>query len=240
MSLNSKPKLIWICLLIFAFAPAAFSQKTPARVRQRKEVIEAYRVCNRFQNLLAENLDFDRAFEATFARNASRRREIAITEGEFDRDKLSNVDTATVVDAFKSRMQLLFLVMPLFSPNSGEEEATFFPPKIKAALIRKPPEAANEFASYAVQSKRDVSDFRAHLDQLAQRYPNVAERIRKFKASLAQKIEPPAYAVKPLTAYSRGRVLGLREPYYRIEDYAVIREGGEMRIIGIRFFSRLF
>lgn len=131
-------------------------------------------------------------------------------------------------------------MMPLFSPNSGEEEATFFPPKFKETLSRKAPESANEFASYAAQLRKDVASFRAHVDQLAQRYPNVAERIRDFKANLAKKLEPPAHAVKPLTAYSRGHVLGLKEPYYQIGDFAVIREGREMRIIGIRFFSRLF
>ena len=236
MSLYTNHKWIWCCVLIFACAPAVFGQKS---VRQRKEVIEAIRVCNQFQTLLAENLDFDRAFEATFARNAARRREIAITEGEFDRDNVTNVDTAMLVDAFKSRMQLLFLMMPLFSPDSGEEEATFFPPKFKDALKREP-ETASEFASYAAQLKRDVADFRTHLEQLAQRNPNVAERIREFKSGLEKKIEPPAQQVKPLTTYSRGRVLGLKEPYYQIGDYAVIREGTQMRIIGIRFFSRLF
>ena len=237
MSLYSSKRFICACLVVLSCASAALSQ---ARVRQRKEVIEAYRVCNRFQTRLAENLDFDRAFEATFTKNPSRRLEIAITEGEFDRDDLTSVDDATVIDAFKSRMQLLYLMMPLFSPNSGEEEATFFPPKLKPILNRQPPESANEFASYAAQLKRDVADFRAHLDQLAQRYPNVAERIRDFKATLAKKIEPPTHAVKPLTAYSRGRVLGLKEEYYQIGDYAVIREGREMRIIGVRFFTRLF
>jgi hypothetical protein len=213
---------------------------TAQRNSQPKRVIAAYRVCQRFQRVMAENLDFDHAFEATFARNPARRREIAITEGEFDRDALANVDTATLVDAFKSRMQLLFLMMPLFSPNSDEEEATFFPPKFKEMLKGEPPKATSEFASYAAQLKRDVAEFRAHLDQLAQRYPNVAERIRDFKRDLGKKIEPPATAVKPLTAYSRGRVLGLKEKYYQIGDYAVIREGRDMRIIGIRFFSRLF
>lgn len=237
MSLYSTEKLILSCVLFLAFAPAVFGQKS---VRQRKDVTEAFRVCNQFQTLLAESLDFDRAFEATFVRNAARRREIAITEGEFDRDKLTNVDTATLVDAFKSRMQLLFLMMPLFSPNSGEEEATFFPPKFKDALGRQPPENASEFASYAGQLKRDVADFRTHVDQLAQRNPNVAERIREFKRSLEKRIEPPNQPVRPLTAYSRGRVLGLKEQYYQIGDYAVIREGAQMRIIGIRFFSRLF
>jgi hypothetical protein len=137
-------------------------------------------------------------------------------------------------------MQLLYLSVPLFSPNSGEEEATFFPPKFKEMLKREPPAAASEFASYASQLKRDVADFRAHIDQLAQRSPSVAERIREFKRDFGKKIEPPAQPVKPLTAYSRGRVLGLKEQYYQIGDYAVIREGTQMRIIGIRFFSRLF
>jgi len=237
MSLYSTRKLICAWLILFSCASLGFSQ---ARGRQRQEVIEAYRVCNRFKTLLAEDLDFDRAFEATFARNAARRREIAITEGEFDRDNLASVDTVTLVDAFKSRMQLLFLMMPLFSPESDEVAATFFPPKFKEALKREPPAAASEFASYAAQLKRDVAEFRSHLDQLAQRYPNVAERIREFKRDFAKRVEPPAQQVKPLTAYSRGRVLGLKEEYYQIGEFAVIREGREMRIIGIRFFTRLF
>jgi hypothetical protein len=203
-------------------------------------VIEAYRVCNRFKALLAENLDFDRAFEATFVRNAARRREIAITEGEFHGDNLASVDTATLVDAFKSRMEFLFLTMPLFSPETDELAATYFPPKFKEALKREPPEAASEFAAYAAQLKRDVAEFRAHLDELAQKYPNVAERISEFKRDFGKRIEPSSQPVKPLTAYSRGHVLGLKEEYYQIGEYAVIREGREMRIIGIRFFSRLF
>jgi hypothetical protein len=233
----SHSKMIWCYVLVFAFAPAAFSQKN---VRQRKEVIEAYGVCNRFKTLMAEHLDFDHAFKATFARNADRRREIAITEGEFDGDALAGVDTATLVDAFKSRMQLLFLMMPLFNPNNSADEATFFPPRFKELLKRQPPAAASEFVSYAAQLRRDVGEFRAHLDQLAQRYPNVAERIREFKRDFGKRMETPAQPVKPLTAYSRGRVLGLKEEYYQIGEYAVIREGAQMRIIGIRFFFRLF
>ena len=227
-------------MVLFAFAPAAFSQRSSAKARQRKEVIDAYRVCNQFQHLLAENLDFDRAFDATFTRNTSRRRAIAITEGEFDGDVLASVDDASLIDAFKSRMQLLFLMMPLFSPDTDEEAAIFFPPKFKATLDRKPPEAASEFASYARQLRRDVADFRAHVDQLAQRYLQVAKRIEDFKRDLAKTISPPAHSVKPLTGYIRGQVLGPKQEYYQIEDYAVIREGREMKIIGIRFFSKLF
>ena len=237
MSLYSTTKFICAVLIVCSCVGAGFGQ---TRARQRKDVIEAVRVCNRFKTLFAENLDFDRAFEATFVRNAARRREIAITEGEFNGDNLASVDTATLVDAFKGRMEMLFLTMPLFSPETDEMAATFFPPKFKEALKREPPEAVSEFAAYAAQLKRDVAEFRAHLDQLAQRYPSVAERIRDFKRDFGKPIEPPAQPVKPLIAYSRGHVLGLKEEYYQIGEYSVIREGREMRIIGIRFFTRLF
>jgi CRISPR/Cas system CSM-associated protein Csm2 small subunit len=93
---------------------------------------------------------------------------------------------------------------------------------------------------YAQQLKRDIVDLRAHLDQLTEQYPNVAERIREFKRDLAKKIELPTHTVEPLTAYSRGRVLGIKEEYYQVGNCVVIREGSQMRIIGIRFFTRLF
>jgi len=226
--------------IILVYATAALGQKSARPTRQPREVVEAYRVCERFQTLLAEDLDFNRAYEATFTKNVSRRREIAITEGEFGAGDLASVDDATLIDAFKSRMQILYLMLPLASPENEEVEALFFPPKIKTILDRKAPETADQFPSYALQLKQDATDFRAHLNQLAERYPRVAERIRKFKSDLSQKSAPPDHVVKPLTAYSRGRVLGLKDEYYQIGDYAVIREGNEMKIIGIRFFSRLF
>ena len=226
-----------ICILItFASVQAALGQ----RVRQPRDVVEAYRVCQQFQRLMADTLDFDHAFEATFTRNAARRREIAITEGEFGDLDFSRIGNATLIDAFKSRMQIFYLTLPLASPNDKEEEALFFPPAMKAIFGLKPPSAAEEFPGYAVQLKRDATEFRAHLNQLASRYPAVGQRISRFKNDLAKKIELPEHVVKPLTAYSRGKVLGLREEYYQIGDYAVIREGREMKIIGIRFFSRLF
>ena len=226
-----------LCILItFMSIQNVLSQ----RVRQSREVMEAHRVCQQFQTLMAADLDFDRAFEATFTKSASRRREIAITEGEFGGLDLSHVDNATLIDAFKSRMQIFYLMLPLVSPNNKEEEELFFPPAIKAIFERKPPPAAEEFSAYAIQLKRDAVELRAHLNQLASRYPRVAERIREFKRDLSKRIELPQHKVQPLTAYSKGRVLGLREEYYQIGDYAVIREGREMRIIGIRFFSRLF
>jgi hypothetical protein len=217
-----------------------FAQSSAQRVRQPREVVEAYRVCQRFQDLMAKDLDFDRAFEATFTKDAKRRREIAITEGEFGNIDLSSVDDAALVDAFKARMQIFYLMLTLVSPNNKGEEDLFFPPAIKAIVERKPPQAPDEFRSYAVQLKGDAKRFRTHLNELASRDPAVAERIRKFKKELSKKITPPSHIVKPLTAYSRGRVLGLDEKYYQIGEYAVIREGRAMRIIGIRFFSRLF
>ena len=210
------------------------------RVRQSREVIEAYRVCQRYQTLMAENLDFDRAFEATFTKNASRRREIAITEGEFGDVELAKVDDATLLKAFKARMQILYLMLPLASPDSNEEEALFFPPEIKAIFQRKPPPGPEEFPEYAQQLQRDATRFRTHLNELAARYPRVAERVRKFKLDLSKLPELPASKVEPLTSYRKGHVLGPNEKYYQIGDYAVIREGSQMKIIGVRFFSRLF
>jgi len=210
------------------------------RARQPREVIDAYRVWQQFQTLMAENLDFDRAFEATFTKDASRRREIAITEGEFGDVDLAKIDDATLIKAFKARMQILYLMLPLASPDSNEEETLFFPPEIKAIFERKPPPAATEFPAYAQQVEHDATNFRTHLNQLASRYPRVAERVRKFKLDLSKTPKLPASRVQPLTSYSKGHVLGPDEKYYQIGDYAVIREGKQMKIIGIRFFSRLF
>jgi hypothetical protein len=213
---------------------------TAQRVRQPREVIEAYRVCQRFQTLMAENLDFDRAFEATFTKDTSRRREIAIAEGEFGDVDLAKIDDATLIKAFKARMQILYLMLPLASPDSNEEEVLFFPSQIKAIFERKPPPAATEFPAYAQQLEHDATNFRTHLNQLASRNPRVAERVRKFKLDLSKTPKLSASKVQPLTSYSKGHVLEPDEKYYQIGDYAVIREGKQMKIIGIRFFSRLF
>ena len=223
-------------LITFAGVQNVLSQ----RMRQPRDVVEAYRVCQQFQRLMADTLDFNHAFEATFTRNAARRREIAIAEGEFGDLDFSRVDNATLIDAFKSRMQILYLMLPLASPDDKEEEELFFPPAMEAIFERKPPRAVEDFAAYADQLKRDATEFRAHLNQLASQYPAVSKRITQFKNDLSKKIELPQHVIKPLTAYSKGRVLGVHEEYYQIGDYAVIREGREMRIIGIRFFSRLF
>jgi len=219
-------------------AQSFFAQPAAQRVRQPREVVEAYRVCERFQELMAEDLDFDRAFEATFTKNAKRRREVAITEGEFGNIDFSSVDDASLIDAFKARMQIFYLMLAMVSSENKSELELLFPPK--AFSEQKPSQAPAEFRSYAEQLKSEAKTLRANFNQLASRNPAVAESIRKFKMELTKKITPPSHVVKALTAYSRGQVLGLNEKYYQIGDYAVIREGREMRIIGIRFFSRLF
>jgi hypothetical protein len=189
----------------------------PQQVQQPREVVEAYEVCQRFQTLIVQDLDFDRAFEATFTKSPTRRREIAIAEGEFGNVDTARVDDALLIDAFKSRMQIFYIMMPLMSPEDKREEALFFPLRIKNVFNRKPPRAASRFRAYSLQLKRDAASCRAHLERLAKDHPFVAERIRKFKEeALSEKFEPPADVVKPLTAYSRGRVLGLDEPYTRL------------------------
>ena len=230
-------KLLWTFLFVLASAATAFSQTTPKTGQQPKEVIDAYRVCERFENILSEDLDFGRAFEATFATDEARRREIAIAEGEFDRDVFASVDTATLVDAFKNRTQILIAMLTLIAPDTLVDRAELFPLKVQEILDRKPPETAKTFPAYALQLKRDAAELRAHVDQLVQRYPRFADNVSEFKTSLSKKMELPAYVVKPLTSYSKGRVLGPKEEYYQVGSYAVIREGAEMKIIGIRFFK---
>jgi hypothetical protein len=137
-------------------------------------------------------------------------------------------------------MQIFFLMLPLLSPKNDQEEQQFFPPALKAIIERKAPATAEEFPSFAKQLERDAADFRAHVDQLAAKDQSIAERVRSFKEDLAKPLEIPTHIIKPLTAYSRGTVLPLNHKYYQIDSYAVIRERGQMKIIGIRFFSRLF
>jgi hypothetical protein len=228
-----------LALLIFSGQETAMAQSSQP-VQQPREVVKAYAVVHRFQSMMAESMDFDSAFEATFTKSARRRREIAIVEGEFGEVDVSRVNSASLVSAFKSRTQIYFLTLSLMGAADEEERELLFPPEIKEIIDRKPSRSAREFPAFAAQLKRDAEYFRSHVERLSKEHPSVAERIKKFKEEALKEIEPPDRVVEPLTAYSRGRVLGLKEPYYRVGDYAVIRENGEMRIVGIRFFSRLF
>jgi hypothetical protein len=234
--------MIKICFLLMLLSVTAMGQSTPKRVKQPREVVEAYRVCSEFQRLLVENLEFERAFEATFTKDPARRRAIAIAESELGDIDLTQVDDATLVGIYTDQVQLFFLMLPLVGVKDEIERAVLFPPPIEAIFDRQKrrPKDLKEVQTYAGQLKHDVNGFRTHINQLAAKYPSVAEEIRKYKQDLSAKLEPPDSVVRPLTAYSRGRVLDLKEEYYQIGDYAVIREGGQMRIIGIRFFSKLF
>ena len=237
---NLKKKLLKSALLplfIVALVAVLATSAAAQRVRQPREVIAAYRVCNEFQRLLAPDLDFDRAFEATFTRDPKRRRAIAIAEGEFGTADLSKIDDATLIEAYKSRTQLLILLLPLL----GVENDRTAPPKINEIFDRGNPRTTEEFLSFTIQLKQDVATLRAHLKELVERNPVFAESFRSFKAGLAKPLEVPTnYVVKPITYYSKGRVLRDNEPYYQIADYAVIRERGEMKLIGIRFFKLPF
>jgi geranylgeranyl reductase family protein len=237
---NLKKKLLKSALLpLFVVALfAAFTANVMARrVRQPREVIAAYRVCNEFQRLLAPDLDFSRAFEATFTKDPKRRREIAIADGEFGEADVSKIDDATLIEAYKNRMQMLVLLLPLI----GVEDEQTAPPEINAIFDRGNPRTTEEFLLFTTQLKQDLATLRAHLKELAERNPAFAENLRKYKADLAKPLEIPTnYVVKPITYYSKGRVLRNNEPYYQIADYAVIREGGEMKLIGLQFFRLRF
>jgi len=237
---NLKKKLLKSALLpLFIVALfAAFTANVMARrVRQPREVIAAYRVCNEFQRLLAPDLDFSRAFEATFTKDPKRRREIAIADGEFGEADVSKIDDATLIEAYKNRMQMLVLLLPLI----GVEDEQTAPPEINAIFDRGNPRTTEEFLLFTTQLKQDLATLRAHLKELAERNPAFAENLRKYKADLAKPLEIPTnYVVKPITYYSKGRVLRNNEPYYQIADYAVIREGGEMKLIGLQFFRLRF
>lgn len=236
-----------ICLLlgfVFAAFAGAYGQSAPKHVKQPLEVAEAYRVCSEFQRLFAEDLDFGRAFEATFTKDPARRRAIAIAESELGSEiDFTQIDDATLISIYKDQVQLLYLLLLMAGTADEIGRSAILPPSIEAVFdrVRARPRNAKEVQAYAVQLRRDAIDVRAHLDQLVARYEPFAFVVKKFKENLTKELKPPeGYVVKPLTSYSKGRVLDFKEEYYQIDDYAVIRENGAMRIIGIRFFSRLF
>jgi len=230
-----------VALVLHVLLTIVVGQDKTQSVKQPTEVVEAYRVCEQFQRVLSQNLDFNSAFEATFTTNKARQRAIAIKDGEFGELELANIDDQTLINAYKSRMQLLYLMFPLASPGDNEE-AIFFPPHIKAMFTRKGPGTAAEFAAFASQIDKDTKEFRSHLDNLAAKYPSVAERIRKFKSDLITgDFQPPkSRVVEPLKYDEGGTVLSKNESYYQIEGFTVVREGGEMKIAGIKFFTRMF
>lgn len=230
-------KSFFIALLLLMF-----SYQTRAQVKQAREVIEAYAVCNQFQQIMSKDLNFSDAFEATFAKDEKRRREIALRDGEFGGEDLSSVDTATLVGAYKNQMQLFYLMLPLASPADYEEERLFFPSTIKEIFKRDRPESAKDFQAFAAQLEKDVVTFRSHLNDLSARNPRVAQRVENFKHdALTGKVVPPkTRRVTPERGGSTGRAVWENEPYYQLESYTVVREGTQMKIVAIRFFTKLF
>ena len=226
-----RPLLFVMAGLLFLMS--AQSQARGQRVKQPQEVIDAYRVCNQFNQVVAEDLNFDRAFEAAFVKDPKRRRAIALAEGAFGDADLSSVDDATLISAYKSHMQIAFLIFLVLDPDEKKP-----PARLEPIFDRRLPESAAEFPAFAQQLKRNAADLRAYIDEQAARDPNAAERVRELKTNLSKPINvPTSYLVKPITHYSRGRVLDPKEEYYQIDSYYVIREGSEMKIIGMRFFT---
>jgi hypothetical protein len=215
--------------------------KESALATQSRDVIEAYRVCQSFERLIAKNLDFAEAYDATFVVDKARRRAIAIADGEFGDLDFAKIDDEALIKAYKLRMQIFYLMLPLASPRDAQEPV-FFPPVIRAILERKAPTDTREFAAYVLQLERDAKRIRGHLDRLATDDPKVAERIDKFKSeALTARIEPPSdHQVEPSLGYIAAGVLGKNEAHYEINNYLVASEQGKMRIIGLRFFNRMF
>jgi hypothetical protein len=235
-------KCLAICLCFVALVSVLGQRRSkPAKpaVKQPREVVEAYAVCSEFQRLLSQDLDFDRAFEATFTKDPARRRELAIADSELGAADLSQVDDATLIGIYKDQTQALLLMLPLL--YSDEDKAVLFPPALDAMFDRlKATRDAQGIHAYAAQLKRDVAEFRAHVEKLTGSNAAVAEGFRQFKEHLAKPLTPPNRVVKPLTAYSKGKVLPLDAEYYQVDDYAVIREAGQMKIVGAVFFKVRF
>lgn len=237
-----KPLAICLCLVAVVNVLGQTRSK-PAKhqppVKQSREVVEAYAVCSEFQRLLAENLDFDRAFEATFTKDPTRRRELAIADSEVGSVDLSQVDDATLIGIYKDQTQILLLMLPLM--YSDEDKPVLFPPPVDGIFERlKATREAKDLRAYAAQLKQDVAEFRAHAEKLVASNPSVAAGVREFKEHLSKPLQPPNRVVKPTTGYSKGRVLPVGAKYYQVDDYAVIREAGQMRIVGAVFFRVRF
>lgn len=229
--------IVAICVCLLPVSDL-WAQSPSRPVKQPRDVVEAYQVCAEFRRLLAEDFDFDRAFEATFTKNPARRREIAITEAELDREVVAQLDDVTLTGVYKDRTQFLILLLPLLAAENVDKEE-LYPPAFEKKFNQRPKdlEAAKVFA---VQLKGDVADFRVHVNKLAAKYPSVADAIATYRKHLLTPLVPPNHIVEPLTAYSKGRVMRLDEPYYHIDDCAVIREDGQMRLIGYTFLEIRF
>jgi hypothetical protein len=188
---------------------------------------------------MAQDLDFATAFEATFAVSKARRRAIAIADGEFGNLDYSKIPDDQLIRAYKARTQIFYLVIVLAKPEDDEEQI-FFPPEIKGIVDRKPPADTSEFGDYATQLEKDAVRFRAHIAGLAARDRKVADRLNEFRKAFSAQLTPPAkQKVEPIKSSLASGVLLPGQPYYQISGYLVAKDQGQMRIIGLRFFTRL-
>ena len=175
-------------------SPCRFQWQRPAvwrvvnapqqQTKQPPEVVEAYRVCRTFEQSMAQDLDFAKAFEATFVVSKARRRAIAIADGEFGNLDYTKIPDDQLIRAYKARMQIFYLILVLIEPGEQKEQV-FFPPEIEGIVDRKPPGDSSEFSDYATQLEKDAVRFRAHIDGLAARDRTVVDRLmssgRRFR-----------------------------------------------------------
>jgi hypothetical protein len=232
-------KCLLICVYLLAVVDVV-GQSRSKPVKQPPEVMQAYQVCTDFRRLLAEDLNFDRAFEATFVKDPARRRAIAIAETEFTDEDLRQVDDATAIGMYKDATQLFILILPVVFAVGDDQRSEVFPPPIEAIFERKPPKDPQKIPEFAARLKRDVAEVRTHFDKIAAQNPAVTKGVQEYKTSLLKSLEPPNRVIKPMTAYSKGNVLGVNERYYQIDDCAVIREDGKMKLIGYIFLKMRF
>ena len=70
----------------------------------------------------------------------------------------------------------------------------------------------------------------------------MSERVGKFKSEArSSQLAPPGnYKIEPPHGYDRDAVLVKDEASDEITGYIVAPEQGQMRLVGIRFFNRLF
>lgn len=223
----------------FALTVSANGFQLTGQVKQTPEVIEAYNVCRRFQQLMSENLDFSLAYDATFTKTPALQREVAIVDGEFGNNDFKKIDTSTLVNAYKYRMQIFYLMLTL---AVAKDDAPVFSPEIEKIVKREVPSDVRQFPKYVLQLRQDADTFRAHFDKLVSSNPVVAESIRKLKSELlSEKLELPTdYKVEPTRGHYKYQALGPNQEFYEINNYILVKEQGKMRIVGIRFFMRLF
>jgi hypothetical protein len=231
-------KRLAFSLFLYIFFGCALAPETGAQVKQSPEVIEVYQVLREYQQILSADLDFGRAFEATFTKNVKRQRAIAIADGEFGNEEdLKDVSDELLIKAYRQRMQIFYLMLAL--AGAGKTDSIIpLPPEIETIVRRDSPADAREFPAFVSQLEEDIAFLRSFIERASKENPAFAKSIEEFKS---EKFEPPVdYKVTPTRGYYRGKVLCGDENFYEINGYSLIREQGKMKIIGIRFFTKLF